>query len=108
MSLLEKINGMKMPFELVTVPLPAFPARGGNRQTIEPGVTREEVSFGPRGGFAYNVGGRNDLVIRGGSGMFFNFPVSNVTYRQQFYNNSITAAFFPSNKGFRSSFLVLT
>jgi hypothetical protein len=43
--------------------------------------------------------GKNDLVI-GGSGMFFNFPVSNVTYRQQFYNNSITAAFFPTNKCF--------
>jgi len=62
--------------------------------------TRDKLDFGPRGGFAYNVGGNNDLVIRGGAGMFFNFPVSNVTYRQQFYNNSITAAFFPSNKGF--------
>src|SRR5688572_18484376 len=32
------------PFEVVTVPLPAFPERGPNRQTMEPGVTREEIS----------------------------------------------------------------
>jgi hypothetical protein len=62
--------------------------------------TRDKLDFGPRGGFAYNVGGKNDLVIRGGAGMFFNFPVSNVTYRQQFYNNSITAVFLPTNQGF--------
>ncbi len=62
--------------------------------------TRDKLDFGPRGGFVYNVGGRNDLIVRGGAGMFFNFPVSNVTYRQQFYNNSITAAFFPSNACF--------
>jgi carboxypeptidase family protein len=56
--------------------------------------------FGPRAGFAYNVGGGNSLVIRGGTGIYYNFPVSNVTYRQQFYNNSITAAFFPTTPGF--------
>ena len=33
----------KLPFEITTVPVPALPARGGNRQTIEPGVTREEL-----------------------------------------------------------------
>ncbi|MCE9527359.1 MAG: prolyl oligopeptidase family serine peptidase [Planctomycetales bacterium] len=39
------------PFEVVTVPLPPFPDRGQSRQTLEPGVTREEVSFGARGGY---------------------------------------------------------
>jgi hypothetical protein len=62
--------------------------------------TRDKLGFGPRGGFAYNVGGHNDLVIRGGTGIYFNFPVSNVTYRQQFYNTSVTAVFLPSDRGF--------
>jgi hypothetical protein len=62
--------------------------------------TRDKLGFGPRGGFAYNVGGSNDLVIRGGTGIYFNFPVSNVTYRQQFYNTSVTAVFLPTAKGF--------
>ncbi|MFN0021234.1 MAG: alpha/beta hydrolase family protein [Pirellulaceae bacterium] len=39
------------PFEVITVPLPAFPDRGQNRQSLEPGVTREEISFGARGGY---------------------------------------------------------
>jgi dienelactone hydrolase len=39
------------PFEVITVPPPPFPERGLNRTTLEPGVTREEVSFGARGGF---------------------------------------------------------
>ena len=62
--------------------------------------TRDKLAFGPRGGFVYNVGGRNDLVIRGGTGIYYNFPVSNVTYRQQFYNTSVTAVFLPTDKNF--------
>lgn len=73
-----------------------YPAGNYGYQT---GVT-DKTDFGPRAGFAYNVGGNNDLVIRGGTGMYYNFPVSNVTYRQQFYNNSITAAFLPNTPGF--------
>jgi hypothetical protein len=73
-----------------------YPAGNYGYQT---GV-RDLTDFGPRAGFAYNVGGKNDLVIRGGSGIYYNFPVSNVTYRQQFYNQSVTAAFFPNSPGF--------
>ncbi len=62
--------------------------------------TRDKLAFGPRGGFVYNVGGKNDLVIRGGTGIYYNFPVSNVTYRQQFYNTSVTAVFLPTDKNF--------
>ena len=39
--------------------------------------------------------GSNDLVIRGGTGLYYNTPVSNVTYSQQFYNNAIAAVFLP-------------
>lgn len=49
------------PFEVITVPLPAFPERGLNRRTMEPGITREEVSFGARGGF-YNPPGHGGIL----------------------------------------------
>jgi dienelactone hydrolase len=51
----------RQPFEVVTVPLPAFPNRGQNRQMLEPGVTREEVSFGARGGY-YNPPGHGGIL----------------------------------------------
>src|SRR6185436_19648455 len=49
------------PFEVVSVPLPAFPERGLNRTTLEPGVTREEVSFGARGG-SYTPPGNGGIL----------------------------------------------
>ncbi len=70
-----------------------YPAGNYGYQT---GV-KDLTDFGPRGGFAYSVGGKSDLVIRGGTGIYYNFPVSNVTYRQQFYNQSITADFLPGS-----------
>ncbi|HVZ23896.1 MAG TPA: TonB-dependent receptor, partial [Vicinamibacterales bacterium] len=41
--------------------------------------TKDLNDFAPRAGFAWNVGGKGSLVIRGGSGLYYNFPVSNVT-----------------------------
>ena len=64
-----------------------------------PGV-HDFNNVAPRVGFAWNVGGNNELVIRGGTGMYYNFPVSNVTYRQQFYNNAIAAVFLPTGTNF--------
>ena len=61
---------------------------------------RDLNNIAPRVGFAWNVGGNNDLVIRGGTGLYYNFPVSNVTYRQQFYNNAIAAVFLPTGNNF--------
>ena len=54
---------------------------------------RDWKDIAPRGGFTYNVGGKNDLVIRGGSGLYFASPVSNVTFSPQVYSNLITATF---------------
>ncbi len=61
---------------------------------------RDLNNVAPRVGFAYNVGGKNDLVIRGGSGIYYNTPVSNVTYSHQYYNRSIAAVFKPTGPGF--------
>lgn len=54
---------------------------------------RDWKDFAPRVGFTWNVGGRNDLVIRGGSGFYFASPVSNVTYSPKVYSQLLTASF---------------
>jgi hypothetical protein len=59
-------------------------------------------NIAPRAGFTYNVGGRNSLVIRGGSGLYYASPVSNVTFSPGVYSNLITATF--ANDG-RSDFI---
>jgi hypothetical protein len=56
--------------------------------------THDHRDFAPRGGFSYNVGGANDLVIRGGSGLYYATPVSNVTYSQQLYNRFTFVTFY--------------
>jgi carboxypeptidase family protein len=61
------------------------------------------TNFAPRAGFTYNVGGRNDFVIRGGSGLYYASPVSNVTFSPGVYSNLITATF--PNDG-RSDFIL--
>jgi hypothetical protein len=54
---------------------------------------RDWKDAAPRAGFTYNVGGTNDLVIRGGSGLYFASPVSNVTFSPQFYSHLVAATF---------------
>jgi hypothetical protein len=52
-------------------------------------------NLAPRVGFVYNVGARNDLTFRGGTGLFYSTPVSNVTFSPQVYNhNQMIAASF--------------
>lgn len=58
---------------------------------------RDWTDFAPRAGFTYNVGGKNDLVIRGGTGLYYASPVSNVTFSPGVYSNLITAT-FPNDK----------
>ncbi len=55
---------------------------------------RDHDNFAPRTGFAYNVGGRNDLVIRGGSGLYYSTPISNVTFSHQVYNQMIANSLY--------------
>jgi carboxypeptidase family protein len=54
---------------------------------------RDWKDVAPRAGFTWNVGGGNDLVIRGGSGLYFASPVSNVTFSPQFYSHLVSATF---------------
>jgi hypothetical protein len=61
---------------------------------------RDLNNLAPRVGFAYNVGGKGNLVIRGGSGLYYNTPVSNVTYSHQYFNRSVSASLTPNGPGF--------
>jgi hypothetical protein len=61
---------------------------------------RDLNNVAPRAGFAYNVGGSGHLVIRGGSGIYYNTPVSNVTYSHQYFANAISATLTPNGPGF--------
>lgn len=61
---------------------------------------RDLDNIAPRAGFAYNVGGSGNLVIRGGSGLYYATPVSNVTYSHQFFNQAISATLTPNGPGF--------
>ena len=54
---------------------------------------RDNVNIAPRGGFAWNVHGANDFVIRAGSGLYFALPQTQYTYSPQLFSNMITASF---------------
>jgi hypothetical protein len=53
----------------------------------------DHLDFAPRVGFVYNVGGANDFVVRGGTGLYYATPVSNVVYSQQLYNRYVSVSF---------------
>lgn len=48
---------------------------------IEPGLYRNRgIHFAPRFGFAYDISGKQTLVIRGGGGMFYDRPQGNTVF----------------------------
>lgn len=67
-------------------------ATGVNDFGYKSGI-RDWKDVAPRVGFSYNVGGNNDLVIRGGTGIYFASPVSNVTFSPQLYSQLVSAQF---------------
>ena len=48
--------------------------------------------WSPRVGATYQMGNKGDLVIRGGTGLFYSFPADNVTYIKELYNNQTSLA----------------
>jgi len=53
----------------------------------------DHLDFAPRGGFAYEV--NPTFVIRGGSGLYYSTPYSNLSYSQQVFSETITGSFTP-------------
>ena len=51
----------------------------------------------PRAGFAWNVGGRGDFVVRGGSGLYYGTIVSNISFSEQSFGNRIVANSFTND-----------
>jgi hypothetical protein len=54
---------------------------------------QDHTNISPRAGFVYNFRGRNDFVIRGGSGKYYSTPVTNLVYSHQLYNRFMSASF---------------
>jgi hypothetical protein len=54
---------------------------------------RDLGNIAPRAGFTWNVGARNDLVIRGGTGLYYALPQTQYTYSPQLFSRMITASF---------------
>ena len=78
----------------ITTPVTFNPA-GGNPYddvALEPGSRlypnglRDLANVAPRGGVTWNVGGRGNLVLRAGSGLYYSIPDSNTTFSQQSFN----------------------
>jgi hypothetical protein len=53
----------------------------------------DHTNFAPRAGFVYNVGDSNSFTIRGGTGLYYTSPVSNMTFSPQIYSQMVTASF---------------
>ena len=65
---------------------------------LYPNNLRDIGSVAPRGGFTWNIGGHGDLVIRGGSGLYYSIPDSNTTFSIQSFNGErILVNSFPND-----------
>ena len=92
---------------LITTQATFNPAGGVNPYNdiaLEPGAMlypnnlRDIGSVAPRGGFTWNVGGNGNLVIRGGSGLYYSIPDSNTTFSIQSFNGErILVNSFPND-----------
>jgi hypothetical protein len=56
---------------------PRIAARRGGQEARG----HDHLDFGPQGGFAYNVGGGGDFVIRGGTGLYYRLRKANTRTR---------------------------
>jgi hypothetical protein len=54
---------------------------------------RDLGNIAPRGGFTWNIGGKNDFVVRGGTGLYWALPQTQYTYSPQLFSRMITASF---------------
>lgn len=57
----------------------------------------DDNNVAPRAGFVWNVGRRNDFVIRGGTGLYYGSIISNITFSQQSFGNRIIVNSFTND-----------
>ena len=70
----------------------------GPGDMLYPNNLRDIGSVAPRAGFTWNVGGGGNLVIRGGSGLYYSIPDSNTTFSAQSFNGErILVNSFPND-----------
>jgi hypothetical protein len=70
----------------------------GPGDKLYPNNLRDIGSVAPRGGFTWNVGGNGNLVVRGGSGLYYSIPDSNTTFSAQSFNGErILVNSFPND-----------
>lgn len=58
---------------------------------------KDNNNIAPRAGFAWNVTDNNDLVIRGGTGIYYGTIISNITFSQQSFGNRIIVNSFTND-----------
>jgi len=84
--------GAAAPPEIVETTIPIDNARESGDFGYRTGI-RDHTNISPRVGFVYNVSGKNELVIRGGTGRYYSTPVTNLVYSHQLYNRFVSASF---------------
>jgi hypothetical protein len=57
----------------------------------------DNLDVAPRGGFAYQMS--PSFVLRGGSGLYYSTPYSNLSYSQQVFSETVTGTFTPPTSG---------
>ncbi|MBI3261514.1 MAG: TonB-dependent receptor [Acidobacteria bacterium] len=67
------------------------------RPLFKPDI-HDNNNVAPRVGFAWDVSGKQDLVIRGGSGRYYGDVISNVTFSQQSFGNRIIVNSFNNDR----------
>jgi hypothetical protein len=80
------------------------PPDSGNPKVFAPfngPLFRDDIhdnnNVAPRFGFAWNVNENNDLVVRGGTGLYYGSIISNITFSQQSFGNRIIVNSFPND-----------
>ena len=59
---------------------------------------RDLNNLSPRGGFSYNVTGNSDFVVRGGTGVFYAVPNSELPFQYQLFNGQrVLSNSFPND-----------
>jgi hypothetical protein len=89
--------GITSPPGIIDIPIVINNALQSGDFGYKSGI-RDHNNFGPRGGFAHDVGGSGRLVIRGGSGVYFASPGSNLSDQFGLWNHLVSGEWAYDNR----------